>query len=320
MADKYEITVFQHYLPQTWLKRFTYNANKSSVYAYDTENNEKMDSKPIKNIAGEDLFYDFHPKVFNELVKSKKLDSTKEKQFVEKQFFSYNIERKLGALLTETVEALEISNAGEKVLDERLKFSLTIHFAIQYFRGRVLRDLTHEILRHLEDLISSNEKYEELKFSPEEELTYMHFLLMQQSIPLINFATDIFSSPWVVFKASTEKKFVISDNPFVINKHEWGRNICIPISKDYLIVIYNKHLPKEFDLALIELSSKLRFSVSDFNQLQYQQSYKQIYSSENDFLWINQKTKKENLSTKLQSTSNPFLKELVRKIVEKRYS
>lgn len=68
MAHQNQITVFQHYIPQTWLKRFTYNENKTSVYVYDTENNLVIDSKNIKNIAGEKYFYDFSTNVFNELV------------------------------------------------------------------------------------------------------------------------------------------------------------------------------------------------------------------------------------------------------------
>lgn len=55
--------------------------------------------------------------------------------------------------------------------------------------------------------------------------------------------------------------------------------------------MYDKKFPEAMDNTLVELNANIRSTVDDYNNLQYHQCDKEIYSSINNFDWIESENK-----------------------------
>lgn len=290
MKIQKEITVHQHVVPQTWLKRFTYNTKKSSVYVYEKSGGKKCGSKNISKIAGFEHFYDFHEEIFKELRVSKVFDES-DVQYVEKKFFSYNIENKLGELLKVVIDKIEKETDGKDILDNDERISLSIHIAIQYFRSNLMRQFVTKILNAI-NLYAKDTGIKDLMNNPEKEKEFFHFLLLNNSEVIQDFAINLFKRQWTFYKTKSCLPFVISDNPIAFQKvKSGGVNVIVPLSQNYILAMYDKKFPEAMDNTLVELNANIRSTVDDYNNLQYHQCDKEIYSSINNFDWIESENK-----------------------------
>lgn len=290
MGIQKELTIHQHVVPQTWLKRFTYNPKKSSVYMYEKSGSKKCGSKNIAGIAGFERFYDFHEEIFKELIASKVFDEN-DVQYVEKKFFSYNIEDKLGKLLKNVIEKIERGIEGKDILDSDERISLCIHIAIQYFRSNLMRQVVVKILNAINEYAEDN-NIKNLNNNPEKEKEFYHFLLLNNSKAIQEFAIKLFEKQWVFYKTKNYLPFVISDNPITFQRvKNFSANVVVPLSKNYILVMYDKNFPEWMDNTLVELDTNIRSTVDDYNNLQYHQCENEVYSSIENFDWIESKNK-----------------------------
>src|SRR4051812_35873459 len=102
-------TIDQHTVPKLWLKHFTYNKKKSSVYVYSKIDEKSIGSKSTSTLTTQEYFYDFHRIIQDDLINQGIFETgdLDDEQYVEKKFFSYNIEDKLGPLLQDTINNIK---------------------------------------------------------------------------------------------------------------------------------------------------------------------------------------------------------------------
>ncbi len=282
-----EKTKNQHVVPQTWLKRFTYNSKATSTYVFSKNEDENLGTKSISKVFTYDYFYDFHEEVFQKFVK---LGALKEEdnQYVEKEFLSYDIENKLGMLLKEVISQIEGSFSNKNVLKSEQVSSLIFQISMLVFRGISFREYLVQCLDFCIKFMKNNGI--DYSFEPEKELERVHFLLMNDEDSIIELLTN---RDFIIYKTTDDYPFIIGDNPVVafnsqkiFDDNSNKNTIAVPLSKNYLIAFPPTPLIESNTVS--EISPE---QVNFINNVQYHQSIKQICSPNNDFSWINRDMK-----------------------------
>lgn len=309
-----EITVNQHVVPRLWLQWFSWNQNQTSTYVYDKIEGNAIGPKNLMKVAVHDNFYDFHPDILKELMDNGAL-SEGQNQYVEKQFFAYGIEQKFGPLLKNVLESLDSNTTKENMISEVNRQALSVQLSVQFFRTTQLRKCITRILSFI-DKYAKEKSIEDFEVDAIKEKEIYHYMLMSSSETLVNFASNLYNRTWIIYKTTNSDPFVISDNPIVVQGSQSRNSICIPLSKNYLIAAHSfTDRDGSVNNSLIDASPS---TVRTFNNLQYSQCDEGVFSSKNDFEWINKTSFSSRNAGFSFDLSDEVLEPFVRSLVEKK--
>lgn len=285
-------TINQHYVPQTYLRRFANTANQ--IWVFDKAKSNAFQTS-VRNVAAERRFYD------SEEVK----EITGDNQFIENHLINSE-----GHYQTVSNTLINVLNAGkfEKLkLRDRLFLSTYmilqmlrtketrilhqhIEEAIDTVQGKAVRDAGLEPPLHTEFLDGRNPK------SLARNLQ-LHSLLNNGQIQ--GMASILHRHIWVILEAFGDEEFITSDHPFVKRAHitgTWrsmsgiaseGIEILFPLSPKYIITLVDRnHFAKmeSFDgkrMLLGYLENMLYY-----NQFQIKQSNRFIFSQNGNFDFV----------------------------------
>lgn len=297
----------QHLIPQLWLKHFSVN---NGVYVYDTKSQKSIGYRNIKSIGYRPYFYDFSKESLEFL--GNDFIGNFGSQYVEDSFLANKIEDNLAKVLPKILQK-PWKLLNKNWVTEEEKEILSIHFSIQFFRTEVFRTLIEHVLKIINEY-GNNNNYEDLKedFSGFESL--FHFKYMSDEDKVVNLSKAFYNKAWTVFYNETETPFFTSDNPIVLQYSKSYVNICIPISSEILIVLYDEKF-NSLDQYVLHPSLD---QVREFNLLQIQQCGRQVFSPTNNFEWI----KKQQLSKTgfhvLLNSNDSWIHSYTKQVIEKR--
>lgn len=248
----------EHLVPESYLKRFTYNGSQLFVF-------DKFTKRPfpanINDIAAESYFYDIPPEFV----------TGKVKQQITEEILS-DIETSFSNVSHGIIEAIE--NNGSITANQ--KGAMSYFLTVQILRTRKIRNLLQVVLNEK----MAKLKQAELMFNPAKHNHIIKF-----------FKNHI----WIIGINKTRQSFYTSDNPVVRRPHlnhparsftgfdSQGIEIAFPLSSRCIILMFEKTFFKHFiglDCKSIPL---LKEHVIEYNSLQVIQCNRQIYCMSNDF-------------------------------------
>lgn len=309
-------TINQHVVPRLWLKWFSWNQKQTSTFVYNKIEGNVKGSKKLMDVAVHDNFYDFHPDILKELMDVGALSEGQE-QFVEKQFFAYGIEKKFGPLLKNVLNSLDSNTTKKNMISGENRQALSAQLSVQFFRTTALKKCITRILS-LINKYAKEKGIKDFEVDVIKEKEIYHYMLMSDLDTLVDFASTLYNRTWTIYKTTSSVPFVISDNPIVVHGTGiLGNSICIPLSKNYLLAAHSlTDKNKLVDNCLIDAQPSL---VKIFNNLQYCQCDEGVFSSKNDFEWID---KTSSLSPRNHGfsfdLSDEVLEPFIRNLVEKK--
>ncbi len=268
-----DIVKNQHYVPQFYLNYFA--NHKGNIFVYDKFTNKKFTSNS-RGIASEGYFYDI---------------KRGEMQNIEK-YLNRQYEESFSRFLPSLIERLESSI--EFILTDNDKEKIASFLSFQYIRTKRFRE---ESVR----LFTSSDIYNsEAHFPP----SLGHFFVLSDPELLEEISGNLFNNYyWVIGRNDTSELFYTSDNPFVQresirelhvkNREEYAKfsllsdEIAFPLSPKFLVSFYEKN---EKYMELKDMDRKIydcdRDNVQWFNNMQIKKSYRQLYSQNNDFTFV----------------------------------
>lgn len=300
----------QHYVPQSYLKRFTHNGKL--LFVFDKFTKEVRPAN-TRDVAQERYFYDIPPDFISPDVPDINRDPHLE-------------EKALGALegsFTESYDAmLGIAEGRRAHIDDKQKMAL--YLAIQVLRTRATRDDLTEAYERGKEAILDNvlrmvrpDLATELKVKVEKhtksQAALLHANFMWDTEIVSNLAVVLFRHIWLVGVNKTEQPLFTSDHPVVRYAHmetpslldtrspsedtevmiEIGSNlpglasegveIVFPLTPDRALILlertYFNHCEKG-DGQTYPLDAEY---VERYNRLQVEQSHRQVFCSTSDF-------------------------------------
>ena len=225
-----------------------------------------------------------------------------EKEFFAKQESLYNI------LLNRIIEKSHkgnqwvIDNCSCCSDDEKLFLSCFI--AIQIIRTKTFRESLGETIEKLyqtlayksqmndEDALSKNEI---LVSADKDYVKLEHTNMILNDDATMRFAETLYNHLWVIYVNKTETSFYTSDNPVATIPHKFhkymsysgfnsdGIEIVFPISPTLLLGMYDKktYYKHAKDRSYVAITEKEE--VDYFNEVQVTNSYRCVFSNQNDF-------------------------------------
>lgn len=271
----------QHYVPRSYLKRFTHDGKKFFIFDKFTR---KCFESNIKRIANEKYFYDFPEGIG---IKDEDL------QIVEKELGK--LDSKFPILVDDVLRTLD--ERGE--ITHIQKTNMAYFIAIQLLRTREHRNFRvelgekmGEVLLHL--IIETNK----LNVSPDEyEIEFSQETAKFEQIASIfnpknvsEFAKTLDNHIWIIGINDTTHPVYTSDNPVVMYPNKEGSGlasegieIAFPLTPKYILMI----LERTFFKSLEALDCKPTYlrdgDLFLYNSSQVFQSYRQVYCQSNDF-------------------------------------
>ena len=262
----------QHYVPQFYLNYFA--NEKKQIFVYDKFNLSKFISN-ARGLASEGYFYDI---INGQMQNIEKYQNT----MYEEAFSNFlpNLIYKLDTQRFFKLRKYEIEEIASFV-------------TYQYIRTKRFRE---ESVR----LFTSPDIYNSPAHFPPQ---IGHFILLSDPLLL----KDIFNNLvrnyyWIIGKNSTGKLFYTSDNPFVQresireihtkHKKEYAdfsllsHEIAFPLTPKFILTFYKKkeyNNLRHFHRKIIECDKD---QIDWFNNMQIMKSYRQIYSQNNDFTFV----------------------------------
>ena len=268
-----EVVKNQHYVPQFYLRYFA--NNKKSIYVYDKFSLKMFPSTP-RDIASEGYFYDI---------------KRGELQVIEK-VLNKKYEDAFSNFLPNFLKKIE--NQKHFELKKYEKVEIATFLSYQYIRTKRFRE---ESVR----LFTSSDIYNsDPHFSP----LLGHYFLLSDPMLLKNISNNLIQNYyWLIGKNVSKELFYTSDNPFVQRESlqelhtKYKKNfadfsllsdeISFPLSPSYILTFYrknkvNKNL-RHFNKRIVKCDIN---NVHWFNTMQIMKSYRQIYSQNNDFSFV----------------------------------
>ena len=271
----------QHYVPQSYLRRFCSIDERLSVF--DKED-KKQFSTTTRNVGSEKFFYR------SELNGSDQTDQTIEK-------YLSSIE---GATTQVTNELLaEFENSTYIKIKADQKETLATFIAIQFIRTREKRTQLNAILQTILTQIGKEhlriKGYKDTDFSLQIDVPKLQGELLLDKATIDDYSQTLLSHYWVFHKNLTSSVFFTSDNPVTLSGERCnpmrgvglatkGVSIVLPLSPRFQVVLFEKTTYPELSCAdcnLFDLGSK--DNIDYYNSLQVINSYRYIYSIDNDF-------------------------------------
>ena len=282
-----DITKNQHYVPQFYLRLFSRDEDKKSIWVLD-KYKELIYSSAIEKVASENYFYDF-PKVFESALSQ--LSGQNQFQLLERALG--HDEGTYHTALTSIITRVDDPENFSLSVEE--KEVLSYFIACQYTRTR---DFRIKMEHFFDTVINEPLEYPSLAHS-----------FMFADGPIDYLVDKIYDCNWLILKNTTSKSLITSDAPVCINLTNSPNKYfecVIPVSPDLIL-----HLCNEQEFATqhqqrvqnvfpngIYLSELSLLEVGFYNQLQASNADMQIFSSS-----------EENLQPLLQSFMNIAISE-----------
>jgi hypothetical protein len=262
----------QHYVPRFYLSYFA--NEKGNIFVYDKFDTKIFTSNP-KGVGSEGYFYDLKNGEF---------------QVIEK-YQNTKYEESFSNFLPNILQKIKTQRYFK--LKKYQKEEIAAFLSYQYIRTKRFREESVRLFT------SSDIYHSETHFPP----LLGHILLLSDSQLLKDIFNNLFNNYyWIIGRNTTSTIFYTSDNPFVQresiqelhikNKKKFAdfsllsHEIAFPLTPHYILTFYEKkeykHL-RHFDRKIIDCE---RDHVEWFNNMQVMKSYRQIYSQNKDFSFI----------------------------------
>lgn len=307
MPDK---VIKEHYVPQRYLRKF---ANGNKFFVFDKEKKQQRPGN-VGDYACERFFYDID---FEELKKEKleqdptfKVDTEIEalmsqidEQHIE-HWFGQNVETWLFNPIDKVVSSYVMANPQKlheiNIFSDQEMNYLSLYMATQVLRSKEFRESMTEIYERLPLLLmkkkaKTDEEREflnnlELKIKNENHKKLLHALILMDENAVADFAMDFRKKIWSIGVNNTDVPFITSDNPIVKFGHNGmqgfnssGVEIFFPINTKLILIL------REPEFFWYEFENNNHFvdlekdEVEFMNSLQVQQSYRYVFSHQDDY-------------------------------------
>jgi Protein of unknown function (DUF4238) len=303
----------QHYVPQLYLKHFTYDG--THVCVFDKFTQEKRYAA-TRDIAEENYFYD--PSVSEATDQDE--ESEAESQSVENLLGTF--ESDFGHLLRSLhIQERRYSKHRLRIkITQRLPFccsaistnqqrTLSLFIALQFFRTRVFREVVIEgyekgrqaIFNLVSNLIAPQDTTQTFSGAPsatigKEEARRLHAEFIRDLEFLEELAHGLAHNHyWIYGINCTGKSLYTSDHPVVRQAHvnhsflgtagllSPGVEIALPLSPRSILLLYERSIHKRMKRKHRRFVELCEGNVQYYNSLQARESFRQIYCSEEDF-------------------------------------
>lgn len=306
----------QHYVPQRYLRKFavTQKKKKKNIYRFnilDKEKQELREKQNVENYASERYFYDVD---FNELLEEaeseginiddeiRDLTNKVDKQHME-NVFATKVETTMFDPFEKIITKYTLTPANMytkvQVVPEEDKATIAYYLAFQFVRTKEYREKiiqmyekgTKLLLRKgLKGEIDS-EFLDSLEIKMKEKrINLIHNEQLIDTELLESFAKIFLKHIWIFAVNETENSFYTSDNPLVLYGHEEhqgigskGVEIIFPITPKLALVMREvEHFHRDLPLYNRFINIPEEY-INFYNELQVFQSYKYIFSKDENF-------------------------------------
>lgn len=295
-----ETHIYQHYIPECYLKNFT--LDNKGLFVYRKNNHGKVFPQSISNVAGEKRFYDVDDKFLLEEFKGKN-------KFIETEVFASSFEPILNDILQKIIKLCENwdkKNIYLNVLNDVDRDYFAELIAIQHIRHPNFIEnhwnMHKDMYSKRIDIITCFLSIANPKFKNANKLN-LEFDEKYSSALHSNFILDdkwrgdiqdqLVKKIWIFYY--TENNILTSDNPILLKPHlkekvspytgfwKEGVEITFPISKNLILTIWDEEYfseQKNLHNTIQFLSDK---KLREYNLYQYCFSNFEIYSAIKDF-------------------------------------
>ncbi len=280
------ITANQHYVPQSYLKRFA--TGEEQVYVFDKSLMKQFRTK-IRNVASERYFYDASANEEDEDADVQELE--KLFQMVENHF------------IVAVDEIVSLVKEGRNMKPEQ-KTAMAYFLHVQQTRTRKIRNRQKEMLdRMLMNLIETqlklrNYDLEDFDIAAEwDEKAVMNIQadMMFNYQEVEHFLERLLDHIWFIGINETDRALWTSDDPVVIRAHKYhsimsmagtaskGVEIAFPLTPKMILILFERTFHKDLANRPYEHIMLNEEDVAYYNEMQVEQSRRQIFSSGEDF-------------------------------------
>lgn len=276
----------QHYVPQGYLKNFTFDNDKQHIYCFN-KNSEKVFPINVRNVASENYFYEL-PKDLAEKYKKQMCKSdynSNEKYFWMFEDAALPLIDKMISICIEGNEQ-ELINFIYNNCSFENRAWLGIFFILQYYRTKKYRNKLYEQAYSLGRSIYNNSMNEQLKKDCH-KISIMQQMVKFLDLNELNKELNLIGNYiWIIGENNSDIPFVTSDNPVVEFKTilEKDKNVntwLIPLNSKYCLIILFDYFTGNLRYLAERPIKKLTLDcVIKFNTFQFQQSQMFIFSQE----------------------------------------
>lgn len=278
-------TKTQHYVPQSYLSRFT--SRNNAVFVFDKIQGKIFETNII-NVACENYFYDVPKAMVDEI--------DFDPQLVEKLLAQ--TDEKYSRTINSLLKAIA-KHKKRRVIKPDQKSAMAYFITLQLLRTRGNRNLIIEHIQKVGDtLLSKTPDYSPDDFEVVVDKEWVS--LFQSGFMLSPETREVFMNAllghiWFIGINDTGQPFYTSDSPVVRRAHyrdpfrsyaglaSEGIEIVLPLTPWHNLVLCERTAFKQYkglDCKTLDLNLD---NVKYYNSLQVDQSYRQIYCSSNDF-------------------------------------
>ena len=251
----------EHFVPQLYLNAWSI-PGKHQIYVYDTlTNTQRINS--INDVASERFFYDVNP---SEIFTPDYLDVLRKNNMIHNQddVDSQLIERALSEEIEKPFSDILkcILNKAESLtqwetknccfISKSQKQLLSIFLAIQFLRGKTIRDNLHDmsncisqILKEMSAPTSVLSEYDVTK----KQAKNIHIKMMLNDGAINDFSQAFHNLTWILGVNKTDIKLFTSDNPIITRAHisdsivamngiaSKGVEVVFPLSPNVILIM-----------------------------------------------------------------------------------
>lgn len=286
----------QHFLPQFYLRNFSFKGNGKQIGLYNFRTNFFYSSAKIKGQCSKKFFYG-------------------EDGIIEDKFSS--IEGNIAAAIRNVIEREQIDSSNPETLQNLLKF-----IALTDLRNPVTIDNVKSMTKQIGE--AANNTFEESNQLGFPELTHDEVIEMcVKNMELVfNNITDLQAK--LIFN-ETSIPFIIADHPVVLynqflEQKKWSRSRCgygstglqifCPISPQIILVLFDKSIYKVGGRKRSYLNVDLEEDVNSLNLLQFLNRKSQVFFNDKvDYSYIQ---KLNNAALSYSATNVPFTETYVK--------
>jgi len=294
----------QHYVPQSYLKKFTYDGKR--LYVFDKFTG-RSNSRSTKSVASETRFYDFHPVIYKEFRKrvasgevaqdeAKLLGKALDPQMIEHELAAR--EAKFPPLFEAVLEAIK----QKQSITEEQRWNLAEFIVLQFLRTPEYRrelielqlSVSTEAIRRM--LIMKNIATDEFQLKFDEKYASLeHAQLMFDPDLQLALCQALVNHIWLIGVNMTTSHFYTSDTPIVKRTHDkhpligtglgsYSVEVAFPLTPKHMLILRERthfHDLQQLDLHTVPMTPE---NVIYYNSLQVFQSYRYVYCPFGEFL------------------------------------
>lgn len=278
----------QHYVPQRYLKQFSYSQEKPYLLYALRKNTCKIFNPSIKDVALEKDFYTIEQSI---------------DKYIWENFYGQYVEPNLSSTLKKVITACNSVHTNSICLTEQDKQDLTEHIVIQLFRDKMVREyfkkfrdlmLPSELNKIIDKLPKDKKLLVNRKncinFIKSEEFCKQFMLKIACDENRIKkFVSLIMLRVFVVCKVKRNCEFITSDHPvmimnmdnFSVEPYQNGiissdSTILFPLFPELILIMFPPTLPKKLDRRMIVFDNKKEIEI--INHKQFEQCYDKVFA------------------------------------------